>query len=163
MATSYDSGLQQWALPQLSHLLPLSEDELKSIIDYVEPLPDSETQEHLQGLLGDSPEANQFLAQFIERREYFRASARKQMSDEKSLAGPGASVANGGSSSADPVSASIPTVQQNAPPAYVPPLGPPPVNGGGVRTARNHTNPVIEAARVRAKDEVRYLNSPEDS
>ena len=158
MATSHNPELRQWALPQLSHLLPLSEDELRSIIDYVDPLPDSETQEHLQGLLGDSPEANQFLAQFIERREYFRASARKQMSDEKSLAGSGVSVANGGSSVADPTHTLRPTDQQNAPPAYVRPAGPPPANGGGARAALNHTNPVIEAARVRAKDEVRHLN-----
>ena len=155
MAASHNIELQQWALPKLSHLLPLSEDELKPIIDYVEPLPDAETEQHLQGLLGDSPEANQFLAQFIERREYSRASARKQMSNEKSLAGPSPSVTNGSSTSANAANASRPTDNQRAPPSYAPPAGPPPANGGGVRAARNHTNPVIEAARVRAQDEVR--------
>jgi hypothetical protein len=154
---AYNTELQQWALPQLAHLLPLPEDELKQVVVYVESLSDIETEAHLQDMLGDSAEANQFTTQFIERRNYLHASARKQMSDEKSLlkqqdaAVPtspgGASSSNGPAKTQD--------VKGN-PPAYAPPRGPPPVNAAGIASARHHTNQVIEAAKVRARDEVRY-------
>jgi hypothetical protein len=158
---SYNTELQQWALPQLAHLLPLPEDELKQVVAYVESLSDIETEGHLQDMLGDSGEANQFTTHFIERRNYLRASARKQMSDEKSSlrqqdaavpTSPGAaSSSNGATQTAD---------VKGQPPAYVPPQGPPPVNAAGIAAARHHTNQVIEAAKVRARDEVRYILCP---
>ena len=43
------------------------------------------------------------------------------------------------------------------PPAYAPPSHPPPTSGASrERAIRHHTNPVIEAAKVRARDEVRF-------
>lgn len=43
------------------------------------------------------------------------------------------------------------------PPGYAPPSYPPPTNGASrERTIRHHTNQVIEAAKIRAKDEVRF-------
>lgn len=157
MANTHSNALEQWSLPELSHLLPLAEDELKQIITYVEPKSDSETAAHLQELLGDSPEAVQFTSQFIERRDFFRASARKQMSDEKSSL---AVSSTGTSSNGDTKGANIHQPTQDVkgnPPAYLPPAGPPPANVAGRAAARNHTNQVIEAAKVRARDEVRYM------
>jgi len=50
------------------------------------------------------------------------------------------------------------TNQKSRPPDYAPPSGPPPSNGTGRVVANHqHTNKVIEAARIRAKDEVRFL------
>ncbi len=158
-----DTTLEHWALPELSHLLPLGEDELKQIITYVEPKSDSETAEHLQDLLGDSPEAIQFTSQFIERREFSRASARKQMSDEKSVlaARDAAAASNGatnGSNQHQPSADTKGAPPAYLPPAYLPPAGAPPANAAGRAAARHHTNQVIEAAKVRAKDEVRFSN-----
>ena len=54
-----------------------------------------------------------------------------------------------------------------APPSYPPPSHPPPANGASrTRAIRHHTNQVIEAAKVRARDEVRNsgkLNPNEQS
>ena len=41
------------------------------------------------------------------------------------------------------------------PPQYAPPAGRPPANRNAGMIARHHTNAVIEAAKVRARDEVR--------
>lgn len=160
MAETHSIALEQWALPELGHLLPLSEDELKQIITYVEPLSDPETEAHLQELLGDSPEVTQFTTQFIERREFLRASARKQMSDEKSSLGLSpAGTSSNGATNASKTHQPTPDIKGNppayVPPAYVPPAGPPPANAAGRAAARHHTNQVIEAAKVRARDEVR--------
>ena len=154
MAETHSNTLEQWALPQLGDLLPLSEGELKQIVSYVETQSDPETETHLHELLGDSPEATQFTAQFIERREFLRASARKQMSDEKSSSAlnTAGTISNGATGASRPT----PDVKGN-PPAYAPPAGPPPANVAGRAAARHHTNQVIEAAKVRARDEVRCL------
>lgn len=155
MAASYKPDLEQWALPQLNHLLPLSEDELRPVINYVEPLSNPEASAHLQDLLGDTPEAVQFIAQFIDRRDYLRGSARKQMSDEMSPTGLDRSTASGNSSNANNTILPISQTGKGAAPPYPPPARPPPAGGGGTTAARNHTNPVIEAARIRAQDEVK--------
>ena len=156
MADTHNTSLEQWALPELGHLLPLSEDELKQIINYVEPKSDPETEAHLQELLGDSPEVAQFTVQFVERRQFLRASARKQMSDEKSSL----AMSPAGANSNDATNASTghqPSQDiKGNPPAYLPPAGPPPANAAGRAAARHHTNQVIEASKVRARDEVRW-------
>ncbi|KAF2202122.1 zf-C2HC5-domain-containing protein [Delitschia confertaspora ATCC 74209] len=60
--------LSNWALPQLSRLLPLDDDSLKQIITYTESLPPKDAAEHLQNLLGDSPQALEFITSFNNRR-----------------------------------------------------------------------------------------------
>lgn len=42
----------------------------------------------------------------------------------------------------------------NQPPNHAPPSYPPPQDGASRATARHHTNQVIEAAKIRARDEV---------
>lgn len=151
MATNDNSALQQWALPELGHLLPLGQDELKQIVTYVEPLSDAETETHFKQLLGDSAEANQFASHFNERRSYIR----KGMSDEKGIPKtPSARPDTNGSIKPSKAAGSLPV----NPPAYVPPPGQPPTNGASRSSARHHTNQVIEAGKIRAKDEQQMQN-----
>lgn len=60
--------LSTWALPQLSKLLPLDHDSLKQVIAYTESLRNREAADHLQNLLGDSPQALEFITSFNNRR-----------------------------------------------------------------------------------------------
>ena len=51
-----------------------------------------------------------------------------------------------------------------APPSYAPPSHPPPSNSASRATAsHHHTNPVIEAAKIRARDEVRFTSLLRDN
>ncbi|KAH6618608.1 putative zinc finger motif, C2HC5-type-domain-containing protein [Boeremia exigua] len=61
-------SLAEWALPQLSKLLPLDNDSLGQIISYTESLPNREAADHLQNMLGDSPQALEFITSFNNRR-----------------------------------------------------------------------------------------------
>ncbi|KAI1432872.1 C2HC5 finger protein [Xylaria sp. CBS 124048] len=54
---------------QLSRLLPLPDDELKQILDYATTLSKAEAVDHFRNLLGDSPEAVDFIATFNSRRQ----------------------------------------------------------------------------------------------
>ncbi|KAF2848880.1 C2HC5 finger protein-like protein [Plenodomus tracheiphilus IPT5] len=60
--------LSTWALPQLSKLLPLDDESLKEVITYTQSLPNREAADHLRNLLGDSPQALEFIASFNNRR-----------------------------------------------------------------------------------------------
>ncbi|KAF1925412.1 zf-C2HC5-domain-containing protein [Didymella exigua CBS 183.55] len=62
-------SLAAWALPQLSKLLPLDNDSLKQIVEYTESLPNREAADHLQNMLGDSPQALEFITSFNNRRK----------------------------------------------------------------------------------------------
>ena len=157
MADNNTTSLQEWALPELANLLPLDPEELKQIIAYAGTLSDNETNAHLTELLGGSAESRQFIDQFVERRQYLQAHQRKQMSDEKysPVVAQTINNPNGPSQSSQPTQA--PQAMKDAPPAYLPPAGRPPVNGAGIAAARHHSNPVIEAGKVRAKDEVRVF------
>ncbi|KAH9875253.1 hypothetical protein J1614_004744 [Plenodomus biglobosus] len=75
--------LSAWALPQLSKLLPLDEESLKEVITYTQSLPIREAADHLQNLLGDSPQALEFIASFNNRRP--KASAGSNQSTSNSL------------------------------------------------------------------------------
>lgn len=123
----------QWALPQLSELLPLDEESLKEIILYADTLPDAEAIIHLTGLLGDTPKAAEFITSFNANRPAFTAEKSKHPSDAKGM---------------------TPT---NAPPAYAPPAYPVASQNTSTSIGWRHTNPVIEAANVRARDEVCFI------
>lgn len=70
--------LSNWALPQLSRLLPLDDDSLKQIISYTDTLPNREAADHLQNLLGDSPQALEFITSFNNRRKPKAAASANQ-------------------------------------------------------------------------------------
>jgi hypothetical protein len=61
--------LSTWALPHLSKLLPLDEESLKQVISYTDSLSNSEAADHLQNLLGDNPQALEFITSFNNRRK----------------------------------------------------------------------------------------------
>lgn len=61
-------ALNNWALPQISRLLPLDDDSLKQIITYSDTLTKPAAAEHLKNLLGDSAQALEFITSFNSRR-----------------------------------------------------------------------------------------------
>ena len=69
-------ALESWALPQLSRLLPLDEDSLKQIISFTDSLPKDAAADHLKELLGDSPQALEFITSFNSRRKAPPAAAK---------------------------------------------------------------------------------------
>ncbi|KAF2149604.1 C2HC5 finger protein [Myriangium duriaei CBS 260.36] len=62
------SDLTTWALPRIERLLPLDHESLKQIIEYADSLPKDAAAEHLKNLLGDSPQALEFISSFNSRR-----------------------------------------------------------------------------------------------
>ena len=75
--------LSAWALPQLSKLLPLDDESLKQIISYTDSLSQKEAADHLQNLLGDSPQALEFITSFNNRRKP-KASAGASQNQQSS-------------------------------------------------------------------------------
>jgi hypothetical protein len=49
----------QWALPQMRQILPLSDDELRPILVYVDSLDQKEASIYLEDLMGDSPQSKE--------------------------------------------------------------------------------------------------------
>ena len=62
-------ALISWASPRLAHLLPLDDQSLSEILQYTASLSKSEGAEHLKNLLGDSPQALEFISSFNARRQ----------------------------------------------------------------------------------------------
>ena len=58
-----------WAITQISHILPLDEQSLQQLLDYTYTLDKDAAAEHLKGVLGDSPKALDFINAFNARRE----------------------------------------------------------------------------------------------
>ena len=58
-----------WAITQLSHILPLDQESLEQIINYTSALPKDAAAEHLKNFLGDSPKALEFISSFNARRD----------------------------------------------------------------------------------------------
>ncbi|KAK6082388.1 C2HC5 finger protein [Seiridium cupressi] len=54
---------------QLSRLLPLPEEELKQVLDYAATLSKPEAVEHFKDMLGDAPDAIDFISSFNSRRQ----------------------------------------------------------------------------------------------
>ncbi|XXG95149.1 hypothetical protein Hte_001409 [Hypoxylon texense] len=61
---------------QLSRLLPLPDGELKQVLDYAATLSKPEAAEHFRNLLGESPEAVDFIASFNAKRQDPKAKAK---------------------------------------------------------------------------------------
>jgi hypothetical protein len=58
-----------WALTQIRKLLPLDDDSLRQILDYSTSLSKDGAAEHLKNLLGDSPQALEFISSFNSKRQ----------------------------------------------------------------------------------------------
>lgn len=174
-----------WAVHQLQVLLPLEERELEQILSYSASLPKEEASQHLQQLLGDTPAGAQFIAAFNERGAESDGTSRTQPAGSQgaALATPqqpysanpsntSAAPANhlratsdfdqdiktNGDSKTNGQAAPPPAAPPSyAPPAFAPPTGAPP--SGSISRARTHSNVVIEAARIRARDEQEMQNA----
>jgi Putative zinc finger motif, C2HC5-type len=57
-----------WALPRLRRLLPIDDESLKEVIAYSSSLSKVAGAEHLKNMLGDSPQALEFISSFNSRR-----------------------------------------------------------------------------------------------
>jgi hypothetical protein len=125
MSTIITNDPDQWALPRMHQILPLSDDELRQILVYADSLTQPEAADHLKNLMGDSPESKEFVISYQKHRK-----DNKDRDPDYSYQG-----------------------DQSKP------RGAPPVYGGNeaLPSTRRvaHTNPFIEAARLRAHDEVR--------
>lgn len=53
-----------WAISRISQILPLDEETLQQILDYASTLPKPAAAKHLQDILGDSPQALEFISSF---------------------------------------------------------------------------------------------------
>jgi hypothetical protein len=157
--------MNDWELQQrLSTVLPLDDTELTQILSHVESLSTDEACIYFNDLLGDSPNALKFIAAFRDSRTSNGASADATQPKTKAdlaaaMAARHVPTAAAMHNKADPsVSQSSGANGKHAPPiaapslpAYAPPPGRPPA---GRALTHDHTNAVIEAARVRARDEV---------
>ncbi|KAI0451398.1 C2HC5 finger protein [Xylaria acuta] len=74
---------------QLSRLLPLPDDELKQVIDYAATLSKSDAADHFRNLLGDSPDAVDFIASFNSRRQVPKPAVPHATSGATTGSGPG--------------------------------------------------------------------------
>lgn len=125
MSTANTSDPDQWALPRMHQILPLSDDELRQILAYANSLTQPEAAGHLENLMGDSPESKEFVISYQKHRK-----DNKDQKFDYSYQGDQSK-------------------PRGAPPAYG--------DNEPLPSTRNatHTNPFIEAARLRAHDEVR--------
>ncbi|KAI1623156.1 hypothetical protein EDD37DRAFT_633964 [Exophiala viscosa] len=84
--------LQSWALPRLQRLLPIDDESLKEVITYSTTLPKQDSANHLKNLLGDSPQALEFISSFNSRRSNVIQDPKPQPSapgvDEGGSTGP---------------------------------------------------------------------------
>ncbi|KAG9258770.1 putative zinc finger motif, C2HC5-type-domain-containing protein [Emericellopsis atlantica] len=63
------------SLAQLAQLLPLPNEELQQVLDYGASLPKAEAASHFSNLLGNSPQAVEFIASFNSRRKEITAAS----------------------------------------------------------------------------------------
>lgn len=90
--------LSSWALAQLQRLLPLDEQSLKEIISYSVSLSKESGAEHLKNLLGDSPQALEFISSFNSRRSDTKKPEPAQLSEQAEPTRSQTSYENSGSS-----------------------------------------------------------------
>ncbi|KAK6426173.1 hypothetical protein LTR81_001425 [Elasticomyces elasticus] len=131
---------------QLSQLLPLDNAELDQILSYTRTLPKDQAARHLTDLLGDSPEAAKFIQAFGEDPDVKVATPATTNNTIDTKSARHSAMDNKDSSTDGP------------PPSYAPPAGLPPAltprPTSMVAAAKHrHTNKVIDAAHVRARDE----------
>ncbi len=67
--------LSTWSLPRLQRLLPLDDESLKEVIAHTSTLSKDAAAENLKNLLGDSPQALEFISSFNSRRGDMAPSA----------------------------------------------------------------------------------------
>ncbi|CAK7266056.1 hypothetical protein SEPCBS119000_001826 [Sporothrix epigloea] len=175
--------MSQWH-PRLRSLLPLDDAALDQIIEYTAKLPsDEEAVCHLQGLLGESPEAVDFVTDFVSHRSQLAQrfnsppdigavnAPAPPAADEKPRpppqylppAGPppGYAVAEAPHTPPTDTKGALPDASEPdlaPPPSYASHAAPPAASSSSAPSnvfgfANKHTNALIEAGNVRARDE----------
>ncbi|KAL9624783.1 MAG: hypothetical protein Q9160_001138 [Pyrenula sp. 1 TL-2023] len=82
------ADLSAWALPRLSKLLPIDDESLKEIITYTASLSKDAAADHLKNLLGDSPQALEFISSFNSRRHVTTSANTETSSNSSSQVNP---------------------------------------------------------------------------
>ncbi|EED15714.1 hypothetical protein TSTA_051500 [Talaromyces stipitatus ATCC 10500] len=137
----------QHVLSALRDLRPLGDDELEQIITYTNSLDDTEAARHLENLLGDSPRSLDLISSFLGGRSILSTEVAE--STVNSI-----DTSHGASSGMN--FKEIVHDTESHPPPYAMILDS--RNVSRLTTGR-HTNAFIEASRLRARDEVRYVRS----
>lgn len=165
---------------QLSAVLPLGDDEVSQVLTQARSLPSGEASEYLSSLVGDSPEALRFISSFSESRSASANGEKAALAARDAASMPVAQHNPTSTQTSYPADVKAPPVHDHhdekrgldGPPAYAPPPGNPPAGGNppafappssappasatSRARARHHTNQVIEAGKVRARDEVSW-------
>src|ERR1700753_50809 len=136
-------ALEQWGLVDDAKHLPLDQETLDEIVTYAIQLPEDQAAEHLRGVLGDSPEALDFIIAFNTKRP---APSKVTMSKQQ-----------------NDVDLKSPMDSKDSKKGVPEKQPPPPYQSGYAQNSsaarhRPHTNAVIEAGRVRARDEQEMQN-----
>ncbi|KAK5117605.1 hypothetical protein LTR62_005027 [Meristemomyces frigidus] len=160
---SHQASLEPW-VHQLSQILPLDHSELEQVLAYNSSLPKEEAAKHLGDLLGDDAKSAQFISEFNSRNDGDAAHQLATLNnadtkDPHAVQPPPPAPADHETGYHIPGDTKDTSDSKNggaappsyAPPAYAPPPGQPPK--AGAANHRAHTNPVIEASHVRARDE----------
>ena len=174
--------IEQHAFSELHRLLPLDTDGLREVVTYCQTLSKPEAAAHLEGLVGDSPDLQDFLDKYGDwlccestgpRDHKLAAETHSAAMSPEPPSGPPpsklAAEVSAATMYAQPPSGPPPSntqppaapssaselAEQSALPGYAPPSHAPPPKNVINALRRQHTNAVIEAAQARARDEVR--------
>lgn len=159
--------LHQWALPEMAKLLPLDEESLGEIITYTKGLPDEQAAEHFRNILGDTPQSLDFIGGFVARKlasenTDFVSNADNYNAQLDTFSSEYSTIKNDTDTKAPPYHdaghAGAPMSSSSNTSIYAPPAHAPPPGRVTAALRKPHTNSVIEAARIRARDEVLQLH-----
>ena len=143
---------KRWANTALSQLLPLNEAETDQIVTHTLTLSDLQAGQHLQELLGDSPEAVSFMGEFMEKRSAIKDEALVDVKGSGEKQTPEympPPYAPPGAGSSGPKATPQKTMDRPAPATHA-------TSNSTAVVNYHHSNAVIEAGKVRARDEVRF-------
>lgn len=154
----------------LSELLPLSDGELEQIISHASELDDAEVAQHLGSLLGDSPKSLEFISYILDARTTLSVRQDVQVGESSSSSTTDSAHKNNktevlprtiddamnGSQSVtgDLDSKVIDQISGHQPPPYAAISESQTARRINQYTSTQHTNDLIEASKIRARDEV---------
>jgi hypothetical protein len=148
----------------LRELLPLSDGELEQIISYASGLDDAEAAHHLGNLLGNSPKSLEFISSFLDTRATFSYS--RDVGVEESSSSLSTYLAHNNNDSKAPPrkidddaeGSQLATGDDQEAGSHPPPYTA--ISGSQIsrrinqHASTHHTNDLIEASKIRARDEV---------
>lgn len=136
----------------LRELLPLSDGELEQVVSHASKLDDAEATQHLESLLGDSPKSLEFISYFLDARTNLSVRQDTDVGDKSSLLATGVNGSQLAPSGLD--SKLVDEKSASQPPPYVASPESQTARRINQYSSTYHTNDLIEASRIRARDEV---------